>query len=214
MGLNAQLGGGAKPAIVIDVGRCLAVRIPTHPGRADVFVVPGLDPEDLAELARADDLDGLLKMGRGTLLGADGHDLVVLAGRGDHRLALGHIVPDRLFHVDVLAGHHRLDRRQGVPVVGSRNNDRVDILAIEHGTVVACGIGRVSFCFLDPFRGLAGVPIIDVGNRDELHIGLRKERVEELSSPTACADDTQPDLSIRGSRPANGGSTQHRRCPG
>ena len=173
MGLNCAFGGGAKPAIVIDVGRCLAVRVPTHPGRADIFEVPGLDPEDLAKLARADDLDGLLKMGRRTLLSADGHDLVVLAGRCDHRLPLGYVVSDRLFDVDVLAGHHRLDRRQGVPVVGGGDDDRIDIFAIEHGPVVACGIGRVSFCFLDPFSGLAGVPIIHVGNRDEIHIWLR-----------------------------------------
>ena len=112
-------------------------------------------------------------MGRRTLLGADGHDLVVLAGRCDHRLPLGYVVSDRLFDVDVLAGHHRLDRRQGVPVVGGGDDDRIDIFAIEHGPVVACGIGRVSFCFLDPFSGLAGVPIIHVGNRDELHIWLR-----------------------------------------
>jgi hypothetical protein len=51
-------------------------------------------------------------------------------------------------------------------------------LTIEHGPVVACGIGRVSFCFLDPFSGLASVPAIHVGNRDELHVCLREEGVE------------------------------------
>ncbi len=80
-------------------------------------------------------------------------------------------------------------------------------LTIEHGPVVACGIGRVSFCFLDPFSGLASVPAIHVGHRDELHVCLREEGVEELSSPAARANDAQPDLPVRGSRPANGGST-------
>ena len=110
--------GGAEPAVVVDVRRGVGVGVLAHAHGADVLEVPGLDPEDLAELPRADDLDGLLEVRRGPLLGADGHDLVRLPRGPDHRLALGDVVGDRLLDVDVLAGQHRLDRGQGMPVVG------------------------------------------------------------------------------------------------
>ena len=181
MGLNGTLGRGAEPAIVVDVGRGLAVGILAHPDRADVLVVPGLHPEDLAELARADDLDGLLEMRRRALLGADGHDLVGLAGRADHRLALGDVVRDRLLDIDVLAGQHGLDRGQGVPVVGRGDDDAVDVFAVEHGAVVA---RRVAACFPSAFLTRSAVSpawrssTSAIG--DDLDVGLRQERVEKL----------------------------------
>ena len=113
VGVKRTLGGGAEPAVVIDVGWGFAVGILAHADGADVLEVPGLHPEDLAELSRADDLDGLLEMGRRPLLGAHGHDLVGLAGRLDHGLAFGDVVRDRLLDVDVFAGQHGVDRRAG-----------------------------------------------------------------------------------------------------
>ena len=100
----------AQPALVVNRRRRSGVRNLAHAHGADVLVVPGLNPEDLAELARADDLDGLLEMRRRALLRADSHDLARLACRSQHRLALGDVVRDGFFDVDVFAGQHGLNR--------------------------------------------------------------------------------------------------------
>ena len=196
IGVERPLGRGAEPALVVDVGRGLAVGILAHADGADVLEVPGLHPEDLAELSRADDLDGLLEVGRRALLGADGHDLVGLAGGAEHRLAFGDVVRDRLLDVDVLAGQHGLDRGQGVPVVGRGDDHRVQVLAVEHRPIVAGRVRGVAFVFLDAFGGFAGVVVIDVGDGDDLDVGLGEERIEELIAPTPRADQAEPDFLV------------------
>src|SRR5262249_10322720 len=54
---------GSEPSVVIDAGGGLTIGILPQTGRADVLEVPGLDPKDLAQLARAHDLDSPLEMG-------------------------------------------------------------------------------------------------------------------------------------------------------
>ena len=96
--------------------------------------------------------------------------LLVLPGRGDHRLALGDVVADRLLDVDVLAGQNGVDRGQGMPVVGRGDDDRVEVLAVEHRPIVAGGLGRIALLLLDPLGRFAGMTVVDVGDGDELRL--------------------------------------------
>ena len=59
---------------------------------------------DLAELALLDDSVARLdQMRRAPALRADLHHALVLAGRGQHRLAFRNVHADRLLHVDIHA---------------------------------------------------------------------------------------------------------------
>ncbi len=59
--------------------------------------------------------------------------------------------------------------------------------------IVTGGVGGVALFFLDAFGRLAGVVIVDVGDGDDLDIGLFEEGIEELTAPAAGADQAQPD---------------------
>ena len=101
--------------------------------RAHVVVAVDLDEADLAELAFLDDpVAGLDEVRRAAALRADLHDAAVLAGGGEHRLALDHVHADRLLHVDVGPGLDGGDHGQRVPVVGRGDEDDVEVLLGEH----------------------------------------------------------------------------------
>ncbi len=91
--------------------------------RADVHLA------HVAEMTGAQESRRALVVLPGSLLRADLHDPPMARRRGDHPVALAHDVRQRLLDVDVLAGRARHDRHQRVPVVGRRDDDRVDVLA-------------------------------------------------------------------------------------
>ena len=114
------------------------------PSVAHVVVAVDLDQPDLAELPLADDpVAGLDQVRRAAALGADLHDPLVLAGGGEHGLALDHVDADRLLDVDVGPGLDGGDHRQGVPVVGRGDQDDVEVLLLEHLAVVGVGARRL-----------------------------------------------------------------------
>ena len=121
---------------------------------------------------------------------------------------------DRLLDIDILAGHHGVDRRQCVPVIGRGNDDRVDVFAVKHVTEIARGLGRVALRFLDAIGRSRGVPVIDVSDGDELDLRLGQERVEELNAAAAGADEPEADLLVRGSGLADPREPRPRRRPG
>ena len=51
---------------------------------------------------------------------------------------------------------------------------------------------------LDPGGGLRGVTVVDVGDRDEVDVRPRQERVEELVAPAPGPDQAEPDLVVGG----------------
>ena len=136
-----------------------------------VIVAINLDQADLAELSFADDpVAGLDQVRRAAALGADLHDPLVLAGRGQHGLALGHVDADRLLDVDVGARLDGRDHRQGVPVVGRGDQDDVQVLFLEHLAVV--GVGARSLLrglpVGDDLGGLGQHLLVDVAQRNDL----------------------------------------------
>ena len=56
--------------------------------------------------------------------------------------------------------------------------------------------GRVAFFFLDAFGRFPGVAVVDVGDGDDLDVGLLEERVQKLIAAAARADQAEPDLLV------------------
>ena len=128
-----------------------------------------------------------------------------------HGLALGDVVSDGLFDVNVFAGEHGLDCGKSVPVIGSGDDHSVHVLAIEHRAIVAGALRSGAFFLFDAFDGLIGVPVVDIGDRDNLDVGLLEERVQELISPAAGADQAEPDLVVGAGARAMAGAREARR---
>ena len=101
-----------------------------------VAVVAGLALHHVADLAGGDQLVGHLPARVGSRLNADGEDLAGLLDRVGDLLRFVDRVGHRLFKVHVLAGFHRLNRHQAVPVVGSGDDHRVDALVVEELAIV------------------------------------------------------------------------------
>ena len=151
-----------------------------------------------------DDLRGLLEVEVGALPERHLHDPLVLAGGGEHRLALLDRHRDRLLDEDVLprlAGH---GRRQGVPVVRRGVDDDVDRLVFEEPPEVGVGDRALAG------RGLAlgEVRRVDVAHGRDLGAVLL-ERLHVGDPLPAGTDDTHPDAvvgpqGLAGQRPGQG----------
>ena len=81
-------------------------------------------------------------------------------------------------------------------MIGCGNDDSIHVLAIEHRSIVAGALRRVALLFLGACDGLFGVLVVDVGDGDDLGVGLFEERVQELVAATARANQTEPDLVV------------------
>src|SRR4030095_10366376 len=70
-------------------------------------------------------------------LRADLHDALVLARRGEHRLAFDDIDADRLLAVNNRTRFAGSDHVQGVPMIGRADERDIEVLLPEHLAVVA-----------------------------------------------------------------------------
>ena len=170
---------------------------------AHVIVAIDLDQRDLAELPLADDpVARLDQVRRAPALGADLHDPLCFARRGQHGLALDHVHADRLLDIDVGPGLDGGDHRQGVPVVGRGDQDDVEVLLLEHLAIVGVGARGL-------LRGLArgghlgGIGehlLVDVAERDDLDRSDLDEPEQVALAVPAGADQPDP-LRLRGGGP-------------
>ncbi len=101
-----------------------------------------------------------------------------------------------------------------MPVIGRGNDHGVQVFAIEHSAIVAKAIGRVAFFLLDALGGLARVMIVNVGDGDDLGVGLLKERVEELAAAAAGTDQTKSNPVVGSGGRVHGRSTGEGRRAG
>src|SRR5262249_41257111 len=121
------LRSGAAPEIVIDrLGQLLLAG--NFADRGPQLVAEAASQADLAELSGLHVGDRLAHALVGAALGAGLANPVVLAGRLDDPPAFADIVADWLLDIHVLAGLHRPDGGQSVPVVGRGDGDDVDVL--------------------------------------------------------------------------------------
>ena len=184
---------GAGPHLVIERlrgGRVGCVVSGTH-----VIIAVDVHVGDLAELPFADEpVAGLDQVRRAPPLRPDLHDPLVLAGRGDHRLALDHVDADRLLDVHVGPGLHGGDHGQGVPVVGGRDQDYVEAAGLEHRPVVGISLGRLlrGLPTGDDPRGLGEHRRVDVAERNDFHRRDLDEPQEVALAVPAAADQPDP----------------------
>ena len=179
VGVERPLRGGAEPEVVVAARRAGRA----SGGLAQAAAVGGHpDPRlaDLAQHARADDLDDPVIVLAGVDQVAHLGDALGLLGRVDHRPALGDPVRQRLLAIDVLAGLAGEDGRDRVPVVGRGDDDGVDVLAVEHLAEVARRRRASAGRRLGP-EAVGLVHVADGGDRD---VGELLEDVEQARSPS------------------------------
>ena len=120
---QSSVGGRHASGVAVPVGREVRVE---------------LDQADAAQPPRLHDLVPRLdEVRRAAPLEVHLHDSPQASRLGDHGLPLGHVDADRLLDVHVGPRPHRLDRDQGVPVVGRRDEHHVEVALGEHLPVVA-----------------------------------------------------------------------------
>jgi len=124
----------AQPGFPVDVAGVQLIRR-THP--AVVIAVPGqVHFVDLAKLPGPYDFQPLLEVRHAALLHPDLHDAVVAGLRRDDRCALRQVVRQRLFDVDVLARFAGGDGERHVLMIGSADENHVNVFSVQDGAVV------------------------------------------------------------------------------
>jgi hypothetical protein len=150
--------------------------------------VPALHEHHLANVPALDQFDNLPEVRRRPLLAA-GLDHAPVVARGlDHAAALLDGVRQRLFAVDVFAGLAGQDGGDGVPVVGSRDEDRVDILAIQDAAEIGVALGRPA----DLLDRLREHRLEHIGHRGDLDARRAQAHLHFIKAPrsrTDLADD-------------------------
>ena len=87
----------------------------------------------------------------------------VRSHRRDDLEALVDLVRQRLLHIDVFAGFHRVDDHAGVPVVRRRDDDGFDAFVVQQLAIVAERF-RAGGCFLEPGLQVGLVDVADGGD--------------------------------------------------
>ena len=81
-----------------------------------------------------------------------------------------------------------------MPVVGSGDDDGVDVLAVEHRFVIPGGEELVFHQFL----GAREMAVVQVGGGDGASSGDRLELIHMLHAANADTDEAEPDSVVRG----------------
>src|SRR5205823_8912247 len=135
----------------------------------------------LADAAAANEVGRLLAPGGRAALDTALNDALVAARRLDHAAALGDAKRQRLLDVDVLAGLAGVDGHQGVPVIGSADDDGVEVAAFEKLAVVAESL-RIAANLLG---GEVDIRLIDIADGDNIGVLVLQEGVEHLVAAVA-----------------------------
>ena len=165
--IEILLLGRAAPEVVIERRGNLQRRFEF--ADAEPRLVAGAERVlDLAELAAADEGDGILEALAGARLGAALHEAVVLAGGLDHLPAFPDVVRDGLLDVDVLAGLSGGDGDPGMRVIRRGDRDGVDVFAFEQLAEVGVGVELVAVPLLEAVGHAVEDLFIDVAEGDEI----------------------------------------------
>ena len=200
--MNGRDGRGPSHSVPVEPLRRVGVGREADPGGGHVAGVAGPRRRHLADGPGAHQLGELRVQARRPPLRADLDDAVVPPRRLDDPPALAHGHRQRLLDIDVLprgAGHRRLDR---VPVVRRGDDHGVDVLAVEQAAEVLdpldrpaeVGLSRgdalaqVLEAGVDPVVRPVEVGLVDVGQGDDLRIGMGAEGVQDLDAAVAHAD--------------------------
>ena len=122
-------GRRAEPSVIVDSlrnGRVLLV--------ADVVTqldIPSLCHDNVADLAGLDDLYRLECRRPTAGLRSDLNNAFIPTGGVHHQSSFAYVVRGRLLNIDVLARITGEYRRRGMPVIGSRDDNRVNFRVVE-----------------------------------------------------------------------------------
>ena len=176
------IGSGSEPELPIERLRVDGLGRPVP-----VIVLPpiGSHLRDASQTASLDQVHGIAKVSPAALLHAALQNLLAGTNRAGERGAFLDGVGDRLFQVDVFAGRQGIDRHANVPVVGRRDENRIDVLR-EHLTIIQVG-GRDT---VGPFLDRIAVRRIDVAHRHDLVRADLVGGIEQVPHPAAGSDDS------------------------
>ena len=168
LGVPGNFGGGAEEAWPVAGLGAGVERDGVVPGADGGVAVPaGGDHVEFADGSGGKQFLGLGVDDGADALAADLKDAVGGAGGGDDLGTVGVEVDHGLFEVDVFAGVHGVDGGLLVPVVGSGDEDGVDVLAGEDLAVVAGGEEVVA----PELFGVGEAAVVAVGYGDEFDSG-------------------------------------------
>jgi len=136
-----RLGRRTTPEIIVHRGRQRRRRADladavTRPVNQRVSIANG------AELATSQVVKRLAQERARTILHAHLDHAPISPGRRHHLTALPQVIGKRLLDINVFAGLARPDRRQRVPVVGRRDDHRVDALVVQNSAEVSVSSDR------------------------------------------------------------------------
>src|SRR5262249_43991766 len=146
--------------------------------------------QNVAEFPGADVLVGGLPGGVGHRLHADRDRPAVLHRGIDYHDGFADGLGHRLFHVDVLALLHGVDRHASVPVVGRGDAHHVYVLVVQNGAIVLrdaalAGIHRDAAGLGAGIQSAAGAVLLVVGPLAESFIAVphvaHRERFDRLA---------------------------------
>jgi hypothetical protein len=163
------LGSGTQPQLPIESRRNGVGHLRPLDRLVPVFsrpVGPAVDLADLADRAIANQFDDPPRAIEGVPLIAHLRDDVHLAGDFAHPSRLIDRVRERLLAIHVLAHPHGQHTGRRVVVVGSRDDDRVDIFALLEHFAVVFVLGNVRI-FLVCFGGPS---VVRVAQRNDVFV--------------------------------------------
>ncbi len=164
----------------------------------------GADLGDAAEAAALDEIDGVAEMAPTALLHAALEDLLAGADGFGEDGAFFERVGDGLFEVDVFAGGDGVGGDANVPMIGSRDEDGVELL-IEDFFVIDVSAGIRSCGAI--FDGVAARGV-NVADGDDLVSADAIGGIEEVIHAAAGADDADAERVV-GAEDAGGSESGH-----
>ena len=102
-------------------------------------------------------------------------------------------VRERFFAVHILAGFHGLDGDLGVPVIGRRDDNGIDVRVVEYALVFHRGLARREGGHLGGVVEPAAIDIAHADDLDVLVVASLDETVEEPGPLATRSDDGHPE---------------------
>ena len=187
LAVGHDVGGGPSPEIEVEPGghRCRRV---DQPDARPPLVAQRVGHLHCSDLPALHEVDRVAHPGHATALCTHLAHPPELAGPLRHHAPFLDGVTARLLDVDVLAGLHRPDAHEGVPVVGRGDRDDVDVLAVEDAADVLDVlrlVGRV----LELLLVAAGDAWIAIADHRELRIRHAGPLADVFATPAIGPDD-------------------------
>ena len=175
----------AKPEVIVEAsGRLSIGRLANRPLLA---AFPGLGEPHFANRACFEVVDARKQVRPAPRLRAKLHDAAMLLGCRHHRLPFEDVVPVGLFDIDVFAGLAGMNRRQGVPVIGSAEDQGIKRFVFERLAKVFQrdrSLARLLLDLRDP-RGTHA--FVEIAHIADLDFRQRRKRAQHAAAASAHA---------------------------